>query len=220
MRRARAGFTVLEMLAVVSILSVLLGIVLSAVHSVQGHSRRALARAEVRAVESALKAYLDHYGSWRRLIDNLPEDEKMAGSTDYVVCFAVGDVVGMALEGDSHAMDAEDGGDAARRMNPDALPFLEFSRHYRDKSSDGRYPVNPWGGKRQSPGTSLGALNDARYFVAIDANGNGSISLTQLGGRFPKTADGVEVPTLSRSVVVWTYNPENTKDDAIVSWIE
>lgn len=220
MRRARAGFTVLEMLAVVSILSVLLGIVLNAVHSVQGHSKRALARAEVRAVESALKAYLDHYGSWKRLIDNLPLASRMAGSTDYVVCLAVDDVVGMALEGDAHAMDEEDGGAEARLINPDAVPFLEFSRHYRSKDKGLRYPVNPWGGRRQTTSLSLGDLNDARYFVALDANCNGSISLTQLDGRFPKTADGDTVQTVSRSVVVWTYNPENTQDEAIVSWIE
>lgn len=220
MRRARAGFTVLEMLAVVSILSVLLGIVLSAVLSVQGHSKRALARAEVRAVESALKAYLDHYGSWKRLIDNLSDDMRMSESTDYVVCFAVDKEVGMALEGDTHAMEEEEGGDAAKRINPDAVPFLEFSRHYRNKDSDVRYPVNPWGGRNQTGGSSLGELNDARYFVALDANCNGSISLTQLDGRFPKTADGDTVQTVSRSVVVWTYNPENTQDEAIVSWIE
>lgn len=209
----RAGFTLLEMLAVVSILSVLLGIVLSAVHSVQGHSKRSLAKAEVRSIESALKAYLDHYGSWKRIIDNLPET--MDGSSDAVPCFAIDESLGYALEGDTFAM-GQEATKIAQSMNPDGIPFIEFSRHFKVKDGDRRFPVNPWSGKGKQDGTELGKADDARFFVALDANVNGSISLPTGKGRFPEMGNG----RMSRAVVVWTYNPENEKDEAIVSWLE
>ena len=210
-RPRRDGFTLIELLAVVSILAVLLGLVLSAVHSVQDHTRRSLARAEVRTVESALKTYLEHYGSWKLLIDNLPEEDRVEKGA--VECFAIGPSVALALEGDAYAFGNDE---TARRINPDAIPFLEFSRHYRAKTGDTRrFPVNPWTGKGDQVGSTLGEANDARYFVAIDANANGCISLPS-GGRFPETPDD----RVSRAVIVWTYNPRNTRDEAIVSWME
>ena len=212
--KRQEGFTLLEMLAVVSILSVLLGIVLSAVHSVQAHSKRALARAEVRNVESAFKTYYDHYGSWKRLIENLPEEDRF--QNDAVVCFAIGETIGYALEGDSYEMG---GNEVAQKINPDSIPFLEFSRHYRNgKEGENRprIPVNPWIGSGDQEGhEDYGKVGDARFYVALDANGNGCISLPS-GARFPDTGND----KLSRTVVVWTYNPQNTKDDAIVSWMD
>ena len=215
----RAGFTLLELLAVISILSVLLGLVLSAVHSVQDHSKRALARAEVRSIESAFKAYLDHYGSWKHLTDNLSDLDTMACTSDAVPCFPIGELLGYALEGDTYAMD-QDGTDIARAINPDGIPFIEFSRHYKSKSGK-RFPVNPWFGKGEQDGTTLGELNDARFFVVLDANVNGSITLPQSASRFPEMGNG----RMSRAVVIWTYNPYNQdetseKGKAIVSWME
>ena len=216
--KRQEGFTLLEMLAVVSILSVLLGIVLSAVHSVQAHSKRALAKAEVRNVESAFKTYYDHYGSWKRLIENLPEEDRF--QNDAVVCFAIGETVGYALEGDSYEMG---GNEVARKINPDSIPFLEFSRHYRNgKEGENRprIPVNPWIGSGDQEGhEGYGKSGDARFYVALDANGNGCISLPG-DARLPSTSSGSRQLLQSRTVVVWTYNPQNSKDDAIVSWME
>lgn len=223
----RAGFTLLEILAVVSILSVLLGVVLSAIHSAQRQSKRAIARAEVRAVESALKAYLDHYGNWDLFWPFLPigvGDKKDRW-------FVIDPVFGSALQG----MIEDDPTGSAKIMNPDALPFIEFSRHLR--TDDGRVPVNPWNGEKK-PLAEYTAMpesperGDARFFIAIDYNFDGMIDLRELGltdsaYRFPKArslspsdpSDEI-IERVSRPVVVWTYNPDNTRDEAIVSWME
>lgn len=215
----RAGFTLLEMLAVVSILSILMGFVLSAVRSVHAHSRRALARAEVRTIESAFKSYLDHYGSWALLREHLPEKDLFSERTAPVVCFAIGEALGYALEGDSYAMgNGGESGEIANAINPDAVPFIEFSRHFRNTEGENRehFPVNPWGTKfMKGDFTTFGELNDARYVVAFDSNCNGSITLPT-DARFPEMGNG----RLSRAVVVWTYNPQNKVDEAIVSWME
>ena len=224
-----AGFTLLEMLAVVSILSVLLGIVLSAIHSAQNHTRRAIARSEVRSVESALKAYLDHYGNWSRLGDLVGEGNGKCGDRLFVID---GDIAA-ALEGT--VADNE----TARRVNPDALAFIEFSRHLR-VSDARRVPVNPWDGRKDavkendSPGEP--SLGDARFWVAIDYDFNGVVDLDGLGltdDKFtmpkartfsPSDEEGEDIKTVARPVVVWTYNPwtytPKGNDKAIVSWME
>ncbi len=223
----RAGFTLLEILAVVSILSVLLGIVLSAIHAAQNQSKRAIARAEVRSVESALKAYLDHYGNWSLMKDPLSASSGEESSGDR--WFVVDGDVSAALEG--AVADSAN----AKSMNPDGQPFLEFSRHLR--ADDGRrVPVNPWNGRKGVMSSSSRPdspdLGDARFFVAIDWDFDGVVDLQSLGltsaeFRMPKPRSasasdpsGEVVERVSRPVVVWTYNPENTRDEAIVSWME
>ena len=223
----RAGFTLLEILAVVSILSVLLGIVLSAIHAAQNQSKRAIARAEVRSVESAFKAYLDHYGNWNGLSYFLPASD--ASTEDS--WFVLGSGLAAALEGRI----SENTTHSSEHANPDALPFIEFSRHLR--IDDSRVPVNPWNGNKSAMNEEGSAmptpqLGDARFFIAIDWDFDGVVDLRGLGltgseFRMPKArsgsvseSDGKVVESVSRPVVVWTYNPENTRDDAIVSWME
>ena len=224
-----AGFTLLEMLAVVSILSVLLGIVLSAIHSAQNHTRRAIARSEVRSVESALKAYLDHYGNWSRLGDLVGEANGECGDRLFVID---GDIA-VALEGT--VADNE----TARRVNPDALPFIEFSRHLR-ADDDRRIPVNPWDGRKgavDNPSAREPSMGDARFWAAIDYDFDGVVDLKGLGltdSKFhmPKARTfstsahtaGDEIDTVARPAVVWTYNPwsyaPDGDDEAVVSWME
>lgn len=224
----RAGFTLLEILAVVSILSVLLGIVLSAIHAAQNQSKRAIARAEVRSVESALKAYLDHYGNWTRLWPFLPADDSPTEDRWFVIDSGLA----AALEGRI----ADDETSSAKEANPDGLPFIEFSRHLR--VDDDRVPVNPWNGNKKAMKEDTPArpsspqLGDSRFFVAIDGDFDGVVDLQSLGltsaeFRMPKARSssasdpsGEVVERVSRPVVVWTYNPENTRDEAIVSWME
>lgn len=222
----RAGFTLLEILAVVSIISVLLGIVLSAIHAAQNQSKRAIARSEVRSVESAFKAYLDHYGNWRGLWPFIPADD----SPTEDCWFVLDSSLAAALEGRI----ADDKTKSAKEANPDALPFIEFSRHLR--VDDDRIPVNPWNGNKKAlnedtamPSPQLG---DSRFFVAIDWDFDGVVDLkglrlTASEFRMPKARSGSPsetggkvVESVARPVIVWTYNPENTRDDAIVSWME
>ena len=230
----RTGFTLLEMLAVVSILSVLLGIVLSAIHSAQNHTRRSIARAEVRSVESALKAYLDHYGNWTRLASLIGEGGGEDASGDRM--FVLDGPVALALEGT-----VADNADALT-ANPDAQPFLEFSRHLRI-TDDRRVPVNPWDGRKGAIENAQDArepsIGDARFWVAIDYDFDGIVNLKALGltdqkFQMPRartfsssTEKGEDIESVARPVVVWTYNPwtyaasgDRDEAKAIVSWME
>ena len=232
----RAGFTLLEILAVVSILSVLLGIVLSAIHAAQNQSKRAIARAEVRSVESALKAYLDHYGNWS-LLANAPTPP-FASSDTGDRFFVLDSDVAAALEG----VIADNAN--AKAMNPDGQPFLEFSRHM-SVGDKRRVPVNPWEGQKgvaSQENASAPARGDARFWVAIDHDFDGVVDLKTLGltsdayhmpraRTFSSSSEqGDTIDSVARPVVVWTYNPwtydvkaasgKNERGEAIVSWME
>lgn len=58
------GFTLLELLLVVALVSILLGIIVPTYHGVREHARKAKARATVKHLETAFREYYNHYRSW------------------------------------------------------------------------------------------------------------------------------------------------------------
>ncbi len=243
--RRRRGFTFLELLAVVSILAILLGIVLGAVFSAQRYSRKALAAGEVRTIEHAFQMYYQHYGTWKYLqqyldsAGDVPIELGGSGDSPHDRGFLLDNAIAEALSGNITG-DIHDTSDASS-INPDGIPFLEFSRYAVDKNHDGgsvssaRYPANPWA---HTPHTSLdnipsdatpaAAPGDVAFRVLIDSDYTGRFGLNGLGGdyRFPPArvaspdSDGETVDTVARTVLVWTYDPTNDKKEnyAIVSW--
>jgi prepilin-type N-terminal cleavage/methylation domain-containing protein len=73
----RNGFTLMEMLVVVAIIGVLMALLLPAINAGRGYAKRQRARAEVRQIETAWKAWLNDYRSFP--VGNLGEDFDMEG---------------------------------------------------------------------------------------------------------------------------------------------
>ncbi len=116
---ARRGFSLLELMMVVGVISILLGFLLPALKAVTRHSRRVAARQEARMLEGAWQQYYTTYGRWPGA--GLPEDESISG--------VVADMLQGLLEDDPNG------------WNPKRLRFVDFSRFL----DEGKHiPVNPW----------------------------------------------------------------------------
>lgn len=204
------GFTLIELLGVVSIIAVLLGIVLTAIETVNRFSRKALARVEVRTIEDAWRRYFDHYNRWPT---NTTGRFVVAGQSapDVYLTYRVDATVGATLEG-RIADDPE-----ARELNPDGIHLMEFTRYAALSESGGegrRAPVNPWHRGEALAPQPADDQRDARlfYYVRFDVNANDMISLNAV----PLPAD-VERDAVSRSVIVWTVHPDDP-EEFIASW--
>lgn len=63
-RRLSSGFTLMELLVVISIIALLLGIIVPAYFSIREKAKYTKAKVTAKNLEIAFKAYLDHYRVW------------------------------------------------------------------------------------------------------------------------------------------------------------
>jgi len=96
------GFTLMELLVVIAIIALLLGIIVPSYFSIREKAKYTKAKVTVKNLETAFKAYLDHYRVWP---DLLKEDEAVE----------IKDDVFKMLRGDAGVL-----------ANPDAIAFYEF----------------------------------------------------------------------------------------------
>jgi len=143
------GFTLIEILVVISIIAILAGMVIPTFYFAKGRARAATAQAEVKHLETAFKAYLDAYKVW-------PEtwpDAYMDGNND------IKDDMFKVLRGDNI-----DG------MNAQGIAFYEFKNTTNYPSSYEFFALDPW--SNPSDSTSLKA-----YQVMFDKNYDNKITI-------------------------------------------
>jgi len=180
-RRSSPAFTLVEMLIVISIISVLLGLLYGALERARTFSRRAIAYTEVKNIEAALKQYYAHYHAWP------PDDcinaatEQLSGSgTDKG--FVIDANIAKMLQGtisDSDGLNA-----SIKAANPDRIPFIEFAR----KNNNGE-PINPF---RLTSSTET-----RQYKVLFDLDNDSEIHVVEATTNV----------TVYASVAVWTVIP-------------
>lgn len=189
--RRRKGFSLVEMLIVVSIISMLLGMLYSAIRSVQRYSRESVTRGELKNIESAWKQYYAHYqfwptGSWSVVSASgttVTVDPDPA--TDNDIQYTLDVPFARMLEGQALT-------NSTTVLNSEAIAFLELTR-FDDKGA----PINAWGSPK-----------GRRYKVKFDLNGDNQVEVH---------TNATASATVFRSIAVWTEHPE--KDNVILgSW--
>lgn len=183
----RAAFTLVEMLVVISIISVLLGLLYGSLERARKFSRMTIAYTEVKSIETAFRQYYAHYSQWPS--NELAQTVLTSGEDQG---FIIDRQVAYALMG------IRDTASEAWRLNPEAIPFIEFSRF----SPTTFAPANPFKSDRPT------AEDTSRsYKVLFDSNGDRQILV-------PPDANALGTPTntpVIGSIAVWTVIPANRK---------
>lgn len=189
----RRGFTLIELLVTISIISILLGMLISTVRAVRRYSRQTITRGELKNIEAAWKQFYAHYQYWpdASTIKGVSRENE-DGDARYEM---LADLARM-LEGESVDVTEDDSG--IKTYNADKIAFLELTR-FNDKGD----PVNAWGLARTDP--TITGKKPNTYVVVFDSDGDNQIEV-----RFPDNTSN----NLYRSVVVWTENPEYVKPDS------
>ncbi len=113
----RAGFTLLELLVTVSILAILMGLIVPVFSHMKQNARIAADKVTAKNLETAFRAYLDHYSTWP---SSIGANEKN-------------------IEGDLYEMLRGDKGP----YNQDGINFYEFSNtNTGDKAVDSFWDPN------------------------------------------------------------------------------
>jgi len=186
---SRSAFTLMEMLVVISIISVLLGLLYGALERAQKFSRRALTYTEIKNIETAFQQYFAHYQQWP---SNHLAQMKLTSDTDsgFVIDLKMARMLQGVSVDNTTEMD---------EINPARIPFLEFARYSR--SSNMPMPINPF--KADSANDTSRA-----YKVLFDMDGDRQI-LVPVPGDDPDASTNIIA-----SVVVWTMIPATRTTDA------
>lgn len=187
----RRAFTLVELLLVISIISIILGMLVSTVRAVRRFSRQTITRGEIKNIEAAWKQFYAHYQYWPDAseIDTVTRTD-VNGDARYELLAPLARMLAGA-----EVADVADDPAGITTYNADKIAFLELTRFNRDGD-----PVNAWGRDRTIAVTGKTQLNT--YVVIFDANGDNQITV-----KFPDEFGEPET-NLFRSVVVWTENPE------------
>jgi type II secretory pathway pseudopilin PulG len=197
------------MLIVISIISVLLGLLYGSLERARKFSRRAIAYTEVKNVEAALKQYYAHYHDWPYSVDTFINSISQplpgtGGDGGFIIDKNAADMLQGTLT-DSSAQGLRD-------ANPDRIPFVEFARFTKEAGEN--VPVNPF---RITSGTA----RSRQYKVLFDLDNDSKIEVTD--------DDAVNFSTnVYRSIAVWTVIPgtstsdnsgaETAHDEVLGSW--
>ena len=187
--RHRRAFTLIELLLVISIISIILGMLVSTVRAVRRFSRQTITRGEIKNIEAAWKQFYTHYQYWpnAKFIGGVPRTPDVNGDAKYELLAPLARM----LAG-SNITDIVGDPGGITTYNADKIAFLELSR-FNDQAD----PVNAWGRDHTIP--PLEKMQPNTYVVIFDTDGDNQI-LVSLPGESPTN--------IFRSVAVWTENPE------------
>jgi prepilin-type N-terminal cleavage/methylation domain-containing protein len=187
----RSAFTLIEMLIVISIISVLLGLLYGAIERAQKFSRRTIAFTELKSIDAAFKQYYAYYHMWPS--NGLASTQLTSvGDTGFVI----DEKIAQLLQGylvNKNDLDAI-------RFNPEAIPFIEFSRF----DPILKAPVNPF-----KPNSGYGQDTMRQFKVLFDTDGDRQIMVTD-----SEVQPAWSGTNIIASVAVWTIIPATRESDA------
>lgn len=206
-RRSSPAFTLIEMLIVISVISVLLGLLYGSLERARKFSRRAVAYTEVKNIEAAFKQYYAHYHDWppESFLNSVTAltPQSAEGDNGFVIDASAAKM----LQGDLSETDDQ----TLRSANPDRIPFIEFARRNAQN-----IPINPF---RLSSGTT----ETRQYKVLFDLNNDSQLQISDSIVSSFQT-------NVYASVAVWTVIPgtsssgqnnngtQSVTDEVLGSW--
>ncbi len=203
--KTKKRFTLIELLVVIGVIAILMAMLLPAVSKVRVQAKKAKARAQMKALEIAIKSYETTYGllPWGGAADVVWDDVK---TTDEATGESSGsdddeyDTLMQILTQVNITGSGTDAPDLKTSGNTRQIKFLDAPEKFESKSF-----VDPWGN---------------RFVVCLDLTYSGVIN-------FNGDADEDDVATggdLARTVAIYSFGPDKTDNDGsgddITSWSE
>lgn len=185
----RKGFTLIEMLVVIAIISTLLALLYGALDRSRKFSKRVIVFTEMKNLEAAFRQYYSHYHRWptNELATTKISVSGTSGVTGDDTGFAINEVIGKLLRGVNESQ-----AEANWRFNPEMIPFIEFARLRNG------IPVNAFSARE--PSETLRA-----YKVLFDTNGDHQLTVSK----------DPDMPNFSTNIIadiaIWTIIPGTRK---------
>jgi prepilin-type N-terminal cleavage/methylation domain-containing protein len=196
------GFSLIEMITVITIIAILSGLLFPAIRGVRLAAKKTAARTTINSLGLALKAYFEEYGKWPTLKDDTTPKEPL--NADQLVCLML-----MLTGTDCYLDDPVDSIAPATKGNRKHIRFIDFKNDLKEVSTtlEGEFPtlytVQPGSGKR--------AVVDPwnyTYNICFDHDGDGDTINVYAA------PEGTSSLTTHHSFAIWSAGNDHKVDSA------
>jgi prepilin-type N-terminal cleavage/methylation domain-containing protein len=208
--KTKKKFTLIELLVVIGIIAILAGLLLPAVNKIKTMARKTQAKAQIKALEIAIKTYESTYGvlpwgggadiEWQDLKTTTEATGESSGNDDDEYDTLLQILTQVNISG------AECDADNMKTAgNSRQIKFLDTPKNFETKSY-----VDPWGN---------------RFVIALDLDYDNDVTV----GTAPPASPSPTTTTQNKNIAIYSFGPDKTDDngvttgsgnDDIVSWQE
>lgn len=190
--KQRRGFTLVELLTVMTIIGILASLVLGTFKYVQEKAARSRAEAEIKAMEAALESYKADNGAYPRFSTTDALNPASSALASYA---ATSKTLYQALSGDGTDALISGGVASDGKLDTGSKQYMEFKRNQL-VTTNGYYTVDPWG-------------NSYAYSTIYQANSEKAIPATPSPGNNPTFdlwSTGGKVALAAADLAKWIKN--------------
>lgn len=181
--RLARGFTLVELLTVMTIIGILAALVLGTFKFVQEKAARSRAEVEIKAMESALESYKADNGAYPR---SSSSDALNPGVSALPAHAGTSKALYQALSGDGTSELISGGTASDGKLDTGSKQYMEFKPNQLVAPATGYYPIDPWG---NSYGYSTINQKDVETAAPTPRGNNPTFDLWSTGGKIGNTPD-------------------------------
>ena len=195
MRKSHQGFTIVELVTVIAIISILLGLLISAVFGIQNKAKRAKSEALFGKLITSLSAYRKDNGAYPNIGNSSDSGDRVIDLNNDEEWKLFAEIMALSLP-DGSVIENPQTNQSLKKSNPKLKRYFDLQLSELDKIGGSERLVDAFG--------------NPQIYIVVDANLDGRIKAASLPASAKKD--------LRQRIVIYTTDEEDDDFPELKSW--